>query len=89
MPRYKHKLGSYSGPVTAELLTVSESERIRAWCGGEMWSAPPMRAVTGIRIKSDDGSLCVRYGEWIVQAGPGRFHRFDAPTFARQFKLVS
>lgn len=45
-----------------------------AGCKVRTFSAPPMRAVSGITLVSDQGSFDVPFGHWIICGTKGEFY---------------
>jgi len=63
-------------PVTIEAvrLELKNLKEVKDWCGGEVWSRPPFRAVTGLTISTLEGKMNAEFGDWIIRGVKGEFY---------------
>ena len=63
-------------PVTIEAirLDLRNLKEVKDWCGGEVWSRPPFRAVTGLTISTLEGKMNAEFGDWIIKGVKGEFY---------------
>lgn len=63
-------------PITIEAvrLTFDNLSTVKEWCGGQTWSRPPMRAITGISITTLAGKMDVEFGDWVIKGVEGEFY---------------
>ena len=74
--------------IEARQLTFETFEDVKAWCHGETWSRPPMRAVTGIQFNDVDGrDQQVPFGDWVLRGSHG-FFPCPADAFAERYEEV-
>jgi len=59
--------------IEAMLLTQQSIRDVMEWCGGTYWSRPPMRAITGVTIKTLEGDMSASFGDWIIRGVQGEF----------------
>ncbi len=74
-------------PVTIEAmeLTLHNFDRVKQWCGGYSWSMPPMRALTGLTIKTLEGDMNASWGDWIVRGLKGEFYPVKAAIMQMKY----
>ena len=80
-----------SKPVVKEAiqLTVQNHGYAKEWCGGETYSRPPMRAVTGLKIKTLEGDMIAEYGDYIIKGLKGEFYPCKPDIFEATYEKVS
>jgi hypothetical protein len=84
MPLFRKK------PVIIEAMELTRENfgEVKAWCGGTYWSKPPMRAVTGITIKTLEGEMNAGYGDWIIKGVSGEFYPIKSEIFLKTYDPV-
>lgn len=74
--------------IEAKQLKVNNAGIIMAWCNGNTWSRPPMRAITGISIKTLEGTMEAEYGDWIIKGVNGEFYPCKPDIFEKTYEWV-
>lgn len=84
MPKFRKK------PVVIEArqLTMDSFAEVKEWCGGQYWSMPPMRAVTGLTIQTLEGDHNASFGDWIICGVKGEFYPCKPDIFEATYELV-
>jgi len=75
-------------PVVIEAMQLTK-QNIRdamEWCGGTYWSRPPMRAITGIKIKTLEGEMEASFGDWIIRGVQGEFYPCKPKIFEATYE---
>ena len=54
-----------------------------------MFSLPPMRAVTGIAIKTLEGTMVASFGDWIIKGIQGEYYLCKPDIFQKTYEVVS
>lgn len=75
--------------IEARQLTVETHSAVREWCGGQTWSRPRMRAVTGLTIPTLEGAMNAEYGDWIIRGVQGEFYPCKPDIFAATYEPAS
>lgn len=75
--------------IEAKQLTHENFAEVKNWCGGTYWSRPPMRAITGIEIKTLEGTMQAGYGDYIIRGVNGEFYPCKADIFEKTYELVA
>ena len=55
----------------------------------ESFSQPPMRAITGIKIKTLEGVMLANFGDWIIKGVQGEYYPCKPDIFEKTYDLVS
>lgn len=55
----------------------------------ETHSEPPMRAITGIKIKTLEGTMQANFGDWIIKGVQGEYYPCKPDIFEKTYDLVS
>lgn len=79
-----------SKPVIKEAvqLTIDSHGYVKGWCGGETYSRPPTRAVTGLKIKTLEGDMIAEYGDYIIKGLKGEFYPCKPDIFEATYEPV-
>ena len=54
----------------------------------ESFSQPPMRAITGIKIKTLEGVMQANFGDWIIKGVQGEYYPCKPDIFEKTYDLV-
>jgi hypothetical protein len=60
--------------IEAVQLELRNLKQVKDWCGGEVWSRPPFRAVTGLTIPTLEGDMNAVFGDWVIKGVKGEFY---------------
>lgn len=74
--------------IDAVLLTFENSDEIKKWCGGQTWSRPPMRVVSGITIPTFEGEMNASFGDYIIKGVKGEFYPCKPDIFQATYEQV-
>lgn len=74
--------------IEARLLTFDNQAEVKAWCGGVTWSRPPMRAVTGLSIRTLEGVMDAAFGDYIIKGIKGEFYPCRSEIFEATYEKV-
>lgn len=74
--------------IEAVQLTRENSQEVKVWCGGITWSRPPMRAVTGITIRTLEGDMNASYGDFVIKGVSGEFYPCKPDIFENTYYEV-
>lgn len=55
----------------------------------ESFSQPPMRAISGIKIKTLEGVMQANFGDWIIKGVQGEYYPCKPDIFEKTYDLVS
>lgn len=55
----------------------------------ESFSQPPMRAISGIKIKTLEGTMQANFGDWIIKGVQGEYYPCKPDIFEKTYDLVS
>ena len=72
--------------IEAVQLSLDNLEPTMEWCGGTHWSRPPMREVTGLQIKTLEGTMCAGWGDWIIKGIQGEFYPCKPDIFEATYE---
>lgn len=77
-------------PVVIEAVQLSHqnTEEVMKWCGGTYYSTPPMRAVTGITIKTLEGDHAGLFDDYIIKGVKGEFYPCKPDIFEATYEAV-
>lgn len=70
--------------VEAMLLRTHNAEDMRAWCGGRLSTHEGERVLL---VEDDPEPLLVRWGEWLVRRGDGRYSIHGAAVFPMLYRF--
>ena len=78
-------------PVVIEAMNLSfeTMNEVKEWCNGKTWSQPPMRAVTGISIKTLEGTMNASFGDWVIKGVNGEFYPCKPDIFEKTYEIAS
>lgn len=75
--------------IEAKQLTMKNMDEIMAWCNStQIWSKPPMRAITGIIVPTLEGSHEASFGDYIIQGVKGEFYPCKPDIFEMTYEKV-
>jgi hypothetical protein len=74
--------------IEARELTMQSIDEIKAWCNGQYWSRPPMRALTGLTIHTLEGDHNADFGDWIIQGVKGEFYPCKPEIFEMTYEAA-
>lgn len=74
--------------IQAVQLTMENMAEVMKWCNGTYWSRPPMRALTGITIKTLEGNMNASFGDWIICGVKGEFYPCKPEIFAETYEAA-
>ena len=55
----------------------------------ESFSQPPMRAISGLKIKTLEGTMQANFGDWIIKGVQGEYYPCKPDIFEKTYDLVS
>ena len=55
----------------------------------ESFNQPPMRAISGIKIKTLEGVMQANFGDWIIKGVQGEYYPCKPDIFEKTYDLVS
>lgn len=55
----------------------------------ESFSQPPMRTVSGLKIKTLEGTMQANFGDWIIKGVQGEYYPCKPDIFEKTYDLVS
>lgn len=55
----------------------------------ESFSPPPMQAISGIKIKTLEGTMQANFGDWIIKGVQGEYYPCKPDIFEKTYDLVS
>lgn len=73
--------------IESVLLTASNAEAVRVWCGGVVWK--DKNGVKGVEIKTSSGVEVAGNGDYVIKYGQGEFVVMDARQFNLLFELTN
>lgn len=73
--------------IEAVQLEVKNLKDVKDWCGGEVWSRPPFRAVIGLTIKTLEGNMNAEIGDWIIKGIKGEFYPCKPEIFEMTYEV--
>lgn len=84
MARYRKR------PVEIEAvqLTLDNMSEVAEWCGGKVYSRPPMRAITGLSIQTLEGEMAANFGDYIIRGIAGEFYPCRKDIFEDSYEPV-
>ena len=74
--------------IEAKQLLFENQTEVKNWCGGKIWSRPPMRMVTGISIETLEGTMNAEFGDWIIKGIAGEFYVCKNEIFQNSYEPV-
>ena len=72
--------------IEAMQLTLETHQKVKNWCGGDTWSEPPMRQVTGLSLDTLEGTMFARYGDFIIRGVMGEFYPCKPDIFEATYE---
>ena len=55
----------------------------------ESFSQPPMRVISGLKIKTLEGTMQANFGDWIIKGVQGEYYPCKPDIFEKTYDLVS
>ncbi len=75
-------------PVVIEAMQLDfhSRDKVMEWCGATYWTQTPMRAITGLTIKTLEGDMHAGYGDWIIRGVKGEFYPCKPDIFEATYE---
>lgn len=73
--------------IEARQLTPESAEALIKWCGGLPIVGSSL-GVNGITIKTLEGPMTARHGDWIIEGVNGEFYPCKDDIFRKSYDLV-
>lgn len=73
--------------INTVLLTVNNTREVAEWCGGSVYSKPPMRAVTGVLIPTLEGDHVADFGDRVLEGVKGEFYPCKPDIFEMTYEV--
>lgn len=73
--------------IEAVRLTLANISDVAKWCGGTLRSTPPMKAITGLSIKTLEGVMAAEFGDYIIKGVKGEFYPCKPDIFEASYDI--